>query len=45
MNSYILIFLFSVFVSSISQIILKKSADSDRHGLREECLNVPVITA
>ena len=45
MNSYILIFLFSVFVSSISQIILKKSADSDRHGFREEYLNLPVITA
>lgn len=45
MNSYILIFLSSVFISSISQIILKKSANAEHRSFKEEYLNLPVITA
>ncbi len=42
---YILIFLFSVFISSVSQIILKKSAGKVYESRIKEYLNPPVITA
>ena len=42
---YLCIFLFSVFISSISQIILKKSADKQHAGVLKEYLNFHVIIA
>lgn len=42
---YIAIFLFSVFISSASQIILKKSASQEKKSLLQEYLNVKVIMA
>lgn len=45
MIKYILIFLFSVFISSCSQIILKKSAVKKHENIIKEYLNAPVIIA
>ena len=45
MIKYIVVFLFSVLISSISQIILKKSASSDHKSLLKEYLNPRVIIA
>ena len=42
---YVIIFLASVFVSSVSQIILKKSANKTHENKLQEYLNLPVITA
>lgn len=42
---YIIIFLFSVFISSVSQIILKKSANEEHKNALQEYLNVKVILA
>lgn len=43
MSKYVLIFLFSVFVSSCSQVILKKSAKKEYKNIIQEYLNVRVI--
>lgn len=40
---YIIIFLFSVFISSVSQILLKKSAEKMCNSLISEYLNVRVL--
>lgn len=45
MNPYIFLFLFSVFISSISQILLKKSALKEHDSFLKEYLNVIVIVA
>lgn len=45
MNNYMLLFLFSVFISSISQIILKKSANEKHESKLKEYLNIKVIFA
>ena len=45
MNKYIIIFLFSVFISSISQILLKKSANIHYENRIREYLNIRVIIA
>jgi drug/metabolite transporter (DMT)-like permease len=42
---YIVIFLFSVFISSLSQIILKKSAGKTYENRLREYLNVSVMSA
>ena len=42
---YILLFVFSVFISSISQIILKKSANKTHKNRLAEYLNVYVVGA
>lgn len=42
---YIIIFLFSVFISSISQTILKKSANEKHESALAEYLNVKVVLA
>lgn len=42
---YILIFLVSVFISSVSQVILKKSASRTYDSKIKEYLNLPVIFA
>ena len=42
---YVIIFLASVFVSSVSQIILKKSANKTYENKLQEYMNVPVILA
>jgi drug/metabolite transporter (DMT)-like permease len=42
---YIVLFLVSVFISSLSQIILKKSAGKTYENRLREYLNVPVISA
>lgn len=42
---YILLFLVSVFISSVSQIILKKSANKEYDSKIKEYLNWPVIIA
>lgn len=42
---YIGVFLVSVFISSVSQIILKSSADKEKKSFLQEYLNVKVITA
>lgn len=42
---YILVFLFSVFISSVSQTILKKSANEEHKSALSEYLNVKVIVA
>lgn len=44
-NIYICIFLFAVFISSFSQIMLKKSADSKHKNVLKEYLNLRVIGA
>lgn len=45
MQFYVIIFLVSVFISAISQIILKKSANVEHESLIKEYLNAPVIIA
>lgn len=45
MEKYIILFLFSVFVSSVSQIVLKSSANKKCERWIEEYLNVRVIVA
>ena len=45
MNKYIVIFLFSVFISAVSQILLKKSANVQYENKLREYLNVRVIVA
>lgn len=42
---YILVFLLSVLVSSLSQILLKKSADKQYKDIISEYLNLKVISA
>lgn len=42
---YVLIFLMSVFISSASQIVLKKSANKIYETKLQEYLNLPVIIA
>lgn len=42
---YILIFLFSVFISSVSQIILKSSANDKHDSIWKDYLNIKVISA
>lgn len=42
-GAYILIFLVSVFISSVSQIVLKKSANRKYKNKLREYLNFPVI--
>lgn len=42
---YILVFLVSVFISSVSQIVLKKSANKKYDNIIKEYLNAPVIIA
>lgn len=42
---YMLLFLVSVFISSVSQIILKKSADTEYANKIKEYLNIRVIGA
>lgn len=42
---YVVIFLISVFIASVSQIILKKSANKTYENKLQEYLNVPVILA
>lgn len=42
---YVLIFLLSVFVSSASQIILKKSANKKHDSKLKEYFNFPVLSA
>lgn len=43
MNEYIIIFLVAVFIASVSQMILKKSANINRESLLKEYLNKYVI--
>lgn len=45
MVKYVLVFLFSVFISSLSQIILKTSANQKYDNWIREYLNVKVIVA
>lgn len=45
MTGYVIIFLISVFISSVSQILLKKSARKQYTNLLREYLNLRVITA
>ena len=45
MLKYALIFLFSIFISSVAQIILKKSAEKKYGSLIREYMNVRVIGA
>lgn len=42
---YSLMFMFGVFISAISQVILKKSAEKKYDNIIKEYLNVPVIAA
>ena len=42
---YILVFLISVFIASVSQIMLKKSANKKYDSKIKEYLNMPVIVA
>lgn len=42
---YVVVFLVSVFIASVSQIILKKSANKTYENKLQEYLNLPVITA
>lgn len=42
---YILIFVFAVFLSSVSQILLKKSAGNKHDSVIKEYLNIYVISA
>ena len=43
--TYVLIFLFAVFISSCSQILLKKSADIEHKNKIREYVNIRVIVA
>lgn len=43
MNKYIVVLLISVFIASISQIILKKSANKKYETIIKEYLNIQVI--
>ncbi|WP_238858727.1 EamA family transporter [Clostridium sp. YIM B02569] len=43
MNKFIFILLFSVLISSISQIVLKKSANKEYKNFIKEYLNIQVI--
>lgn len=43
--NYIIIFLCSVFISSVSQIILKKSADVEYKNVIQEYMNIRVVVA
>lgn len=45
LNIYVLIFLFSVFIASASQILLKKSANQEHGSFIKEYLNWRVIIA
>jgi len=45
MNSHVLIFLFAVFIASLSQILLKKSANNNYNNWIKEILNIRVIIA
>ena len=45
MLPYLLIGFFSVFVSSVSQTLLKKASMKERGSLLQEYLNLPVILA
>ena len=45
MNPYIFLFLFSVFIASCSQILLKKSAMKEHESFIKEYLNPYVIVA
>lgn len=45
MLPYLFIGFFSVFVSSVSQTLLKKASSIERKSLLEEYLNLPVILA
>lgn len=44
-TAFSLLYLFSVFMSSVSQVLLKKSAQSPHDGALREYLNWRVITA
>lgn len=44
MNKYSIILLFSVLISSISQIILKKSANKNYESIIKEYMNLYVLT-
>ncbi len=43
--SFIIIFLSSVFIASISQVLLKRSANKDHSNIIEQYLNLQVIGA
>ena len=45
MLPYLLIGFFSVFVSSVSQTLLKKASMKERGSILQEYLNLPVILA
>lgn len=45
MVKYIALYLFSVFISSVSQILLKKSADQQYENIFKEYLNPKVMIA
>lgn len=45
MNSYVLIFIFAVFIASVSQILLKKSANKNHKNWLKEILNIKVFIA
>jgi len=45
MNSYVLIFIFAVFIASVSQILLKKSANNNHKNWLKEILNIRVFIA
>ncbi len=45
MNKYIMLFLFSVLVSSVSQVILKKSTEKQYKNQIKEYFNMQVILA
>lgn len=45
MVKYIALYLFSVFISSVSQILLKKSADREYDNIFKEYLNPNVLIA
>ncbi len=42
-NKYIVIFIFSVFIASCAQVILKLSADAEHKNVVSEYLNIKVI--
>ncbi len=45
MVRYIALYLFSVFISSVSQILLKRSADQEYENIFKEYLNPNVLIA
>jgi len=45
MNSHVLIFIFAVFIASVSQILLKKSANSNHKNWLKEFFNIRVFIA